>query len=213
MTIHNSFYAIVETNEHIKQVVNESRQLYLTGLNAMFLSRDANQHANGYATVTKELRNFSNLLIQDMTQLKKGVFELLQHIVHYNKTRRIASLVVRAYALAGCQEDLSHARAEAMASGECYRDALRRLSEHLTDRMEEMRRMCHLGEQIALHAKVEATTIHSARSVALEDVAVEISQNVNIIREILGQGVACLATMNEMAAREWDARRLPADAP
>lgn len=199
MSADGSFYAIVETNEYVKQVVKESRSLYLTGLNAMFLSRDASQHANGYATVTKELRSFSCLLIQDMGRLNSGIHELLLKTVRHNKENRMSRLTEQAFRLSERRLELEQAMLVSAQRLSGHREEVHRLSSYLTDRMREMQRMCHLGEQIALHAKVDATTVSAARNIALHQVAVEIANNVNQIRVILGRGIACMVAMDDAA--------------
>lgn len=196
----NNFTAIVEANEHIKQVVKESRHLYLTGLNAMFLSRNASHHANGYATVTKELRGFSAQLSQEMEKLKTAVYELVFHTAKYNSQKRLNSLLGKALKLSGAHCTLgkvSEKRTQLHAKGENEYQAIFRMRQLLIQQMQEIMRLCMFGEQLSLHAKVEAVTVKVGSDVALQQVATQIGENVDKIRGILSQGIGCLADDTE----------------
>jgi len=184
--MNSSFDTVLVLNEAVKQVVAQSSRLYLTSLNAMFLAKQVGTQAAGFNTVTAELRRFSHAMNGRMDALRVRIYGLVREVSELQKLdlacRYLESATARTGRSGGCMVGSSRtaARRVAVASELALNRA--KFAVDLGNAL----RLCTVGENLAVLAKVEAVGAGSAEAVRkLAFIADEVAEIVGGIKGAL----------------------------
>jgi hypothetical protein len=181
--MNNAFSTVLVLNEAVKKVVADSSRLYLTSLNAMFLARQVGSQAAGFTTVTTELRRFSNAMNQRMGALRVRIYDLVRQVSELQKI----DLAYRY--LQGAETRTGHH----IVGSHCTVNRRTRVAAELgVNRarfgadLANAQRLCTVGENLAVLAKVEAVGAGSDEAVKkLAYIADEVEEIVNRIQMAL----------------------------
>ncbi|MFZ5466119.1 MAG: hypothetical protein ACOZAI_02535 [Pseudomonadota bacterium] len=175
---------VVRLNEAIKAVVEASRQVYTIALNAMFAARRSLVRVPGFTRVTEELRVFSQRLDRSVAEVGGSLGQMVRVGAEQAKQARRGRHFERADA--GCRRQgaspalLAGALATQQARQAGHARRLGALREAMAGALGRALRLCGIGEQLAVLAKVEAQA--GGANAELESVAVRLQQ---AIAEIL----------------------------
>lgn len=174
----NELMRISFIKKSVKQVNELSRKIYLTGLNAMLMTRRAGGAGTGFSRVTTELRAFSEQLERAMSNLVIDGEKITFDVSYNVQQRRIGDLFREALRQSEERQGkrlFSHSIEQQESSNE-FEDMARAIN-HLST-------LCRMGQNIAVLAKVEAMHVGAFSDVLLK-IGDEVSVHVDCIETTL----------------------------
>jgi len=146
---------ITEINKRMRLALHESRRLYRVSLNAMFASRKINVGVEGFIEVTSLLRDFSARLDKQVNHLATSVTQSVYSVATLIKLRRMLGLIERAFTEAKKRYKTLY------IEDETKRVAVEtdKLVQRISSEIERSLMLIGVGENLAVLAKVEASTV------------------------------------------------------
>ena len=188
MVQYSDFVSVTHINEELKHITAHSRRIYLAALNAMLIARKISSNRSGFSSVTQELQSFSQKLDLLTSSVEKEIGILISNEAQYLKIRLLAKLgnktlnsaeinlttLDRTELLSRLKLKQENADSQKNESRKNILLTLRNLEKH-----------CDLGENLAILAKVESTTVReftqqlTSVSLEIENVIVNIHKCIN----------------------------------
>jgi len=197
-----STFSTVIVNESIKQVESVTHRIYTVAINAMLIARKINIGTGSFTAVTTELRHFSNNLNNIMKEMKLEIENLVvlstllrKKYKSYQIWEATQTLSKDSYSLSLMNEVMTkkkHEKDQAIA-------AVQQSFEHLKEMTGKALKMCNLGENLSILAKVEASNANHYDNSLLQ-ISHQIENTTLQIYQALNDTMASLNTAYKMAA-------------
>jgi hypothetical protein len=159
---YTEFVSVTHINEQLKQIVQLSRSVYLTALNAMLLSRRIDNKASGFSSVTRELQQFSKRLNEHVDRVERDITMLISDSASLVKTRRMKELFEQALDKAG-PELPAQGKLAALSKIECLwkeTETTKSASSHQVQAtLSKLQDHYGIGNNLSVLAKIESSTI------------------------------------------------------
>lgn len=146
---------ITEINKRMRLALHESRRLYRVSLNAMFASRKINIGVEGFIEVTSLLRDFSARLDKQVNNLAHSVTQSVYSVAMLIKLRKMLRLVEKAFSNANKRYKTLYIEDETKKVAV----ESERLVQLISSEIERSLMLIGVGENLAVLAKVEASTV------------------------------------------------------
>ncbi len=180
---------ITEINIRMRLALHESQRLYRVSLNAMFASRKINVGVEGFIEVTSLLRDFSACLDKQMNALADSVTLSVYSAATLIKLRRLLRLLEKAFSNANKRYKTLYIEAETKRST----IETEKLVQRILAEIERSLMLIGVGENLAVLAKVEASTvpekINNLNTITddMEVIVVNINQHIVESRSYISQ--------------------------
>lgn len=178
---------ITEINKRMRSALHESRRLYRVSLNAMFASRKINVGVEGFIEVTSLLRDFSDRLDKQVNRLAGSVTQSVYSVATLMKLRKMLRLVEQAFS------DAKKRYKTLYIENETKRVTIEteQLVQRISSEIERSLMLIGVGENLAVLAKVEASTvpeeINNLNTITddMEVIVVNINQHISESRQYI----------------------------
>ena len=158
----SDFVSVTHINEQLKHIVLLSRNVYLTALNAMLLSRRIENKANGFSSVTRELQQFSRRLNAHVDKVERDSVQLISDSARLVKVRRVKELYERAIHNAGSEYSSVKREAAIAKLNQTWSEVERNKSSsghQVQITLAKLQDQYGIGNNLAILAKIESSTI------------------------------------------------------